>query len=167
VEGQRPFSSDIISIWSLLCGVPSDVEIGLHWLISRADTTLTDFYLARPYNFNMTPLSADSADKKGGDLRLERVVAFSSSACDFLRKYGFDFGRVFSHGVPYLSRSEEDACREEYNQRADRMAKIEEIPLSLKDTETMEFYRGARATITDWLKNPKVWLVAATIEEVY
>lgn len=36
-----------------------------------------------------------------------RSDRFNSSACDFLSKNRFDFGKVFTAGVPYLSRDEE------------------------------------------------------------
>jgi poly(A)-specific ribonuclease len=106
----------------------------------------------------MTPLSADAAEeKRGGDLRLERVFSFSSSSSGFLRGNKFDFGKVFTHGVPYLSRDEEASCREEYNQRADIFAKLPNINIRLNDKKTLEFYRHARRTIHDWLRTPTVW----------
>ncbi|PMD19394.1 CAF1-domain-containing protein [Hyaloscypha hepaticicola] len=114
-----------------------------------------EFYLARPYNFNVTPLSVDAAEeKKVGDLRLERVFSFSSISSGFLHSKKFDFGKVFTHGIPYLSRDEEAACREEYNQRADIFAKLPYIPIRLDEPNTLAFYRRARRTIRDWLRNP-------------
>jgi hypothetical protein len=106
----------------------------------------------------MTPLSADAAEeKKVGDLRLERVFSFSSISSGFLFSKKFDFGKVFTHGIPYLSRDEEAACREEYNQRADNLAKLPYIPIRLEEPKTLAFYRRARRTIQDWLRNPTVW----------
>jgi poly(A)-specific ribonuclease len=99
----------------------------------------------------LSPLFAD-----GVDLRLERVFSFSSSACDFLSKNNFEFGNVFSHGVPYLSREEEEECRAEFNQRADKNSKIPDIIIAADDSATLEFYRGARRTISAWTKNPNV-----------
>jgi poly(A)-specific ribonuclease len=110
-----------------------------------------EYYLARPYNFYMTPLSAS-----GVDLKLDRNFTFSSSACDFLNKNGFKFDKIFTSGVPYLSRVEEDEVREEYSQRADKQAKIPDITISPNETATLEFYRDARKTISTWAKNPKV-----------
>lgn len=112
--------------------------------------TSTEFYLARPYNFNLTPLSAE-----GVDLRLDRQFTFSTSACDFLNKNSFDFGKVFREGVPYLSRDEEDERREEYAQRASKNAKIPDIVIAADDMSTIEFSRAARKTISDWVKEEK------------
>ncbi len=105
----------------------------------------------------MTPLSADAAEeKRGGDLRLERVFSFSSSSSGFLHGNKFDFGKVFTHGVPYLSRDEEACCREEYNLRANVLAKQPSVQIRLDDQKTLAFYRRARRTIHDWLKSPTV-----------
>jgi poly(A)-specific ribonuclease len=117
----------------------------------RANLSSTEYYLARPYNFYVSPKSAD-----GVDLRLDRVFSFSSSACDFLAKNNFEFGRVFSDGVPYMSRDEEYECREEFNQRADKNSKLEMITIASGDSATLEFYRGVRRIISTWKKAPKV-----------
>ncbi|KAL2064443.1 hypothetical protein VTL71DRAFT_4937 [Oculimacula yallundae] len=108
-----------------------------------------EFYLARPYNFNVNPLSAE-----GVDLRLDRNFTFSTSACDFLKKNGFDFGKVFRDGVPYLSRDEEDERREEHAQRANKNASIPDIIVGPEDLTTIEFSRVARKTIKDWSDDP-------------
>ncbi|KAH7348346.1 ribonuclease H-like domain-containing protein [Rhexocercosporidium sp. MPI-PUGE-AT-0058] len=108
-----------------------------------------DFYLARPYNFNLNPLSAD-----GVDLRLDRTFTFSTSACDFLNKNGFDFGKVFREGVPYLSRDEEEERRAEHSQRANKNASIPDIVIGPEDLPTLEFSRLARKTIKDWFNDP-------------
>ncbi|KAG4430903.1 hypothetical protein IFR05_013615 [Cadophora sp. M221] len=107
------------------------------------------FYLARPYNFNLNPLSAE-----GVDLRLDRTFTFSTSACDFLNKNGFDFGKVFKEGVPYLSRDEEEERRAEHSQRANKNASIPDIVVGPDDLSTLEFSRLARKTIKDWFSDP-------------
>lgn len=89
------------------------------------------------------------------ELRLERNTVFATSACDFLSKNGFDFGKVFRTGVTYLSREEEEEVREEYNQRADKNSKIPEIIIPLDDPATLDFYRNSRQTISSWIKSPK------------
>jgi poly(A)-specific ribonuclease len=99
----------------------------------------------------MSPLSAG-----GVDLKLERAFAFSSSACDFLKKNGFDFGKVFANGITYLSQEEEHDLREEFNKRADKNAKIPDVVIPADETATLEFYRSSRKTIAAWTKNPKV-----------
>jgi hypothetical protein len=126
---------------------------------SSADTSLTEYYLARPYNFYVSPKSAE-----GVDLRLDRIFSFSSSACDFLTKNNFSFGKVFSDGVPYMSRDEEYECREEFNQRADKKAKMENITIASNDSATLDFYRGVRRTITMWHKTRKVCPCTSTIK---
>lgn len=110
-----------------------------------------EFYLARPYNFNLSPLSAD-----GVELNLERTFQFSSSACDFLSRNSFDFGKVFREGIPYLSREEEDSIREEYNNRNDKTAKIPDVVIPANEPTTLDFYRSARQAISEWVKDPKV-----------
>lgn len=99
----------------------------------------------------MTPLTGS-----GIDLRLERNFSFSASACDFLSMNGFDFGRLFTKGVPYLSRSEEEDLRHEYTMHTSNSKKYEDIVLSTEDHTTMEFYRQARMTVDTWVKNKKV-----------
>lgn len=125
---------------------------------SATDKENTEYYLARPFNFNLTPLSAD-----GIDLRLDRQFTFSTSACDFLSKNGFDFGKVFKEGIPYLSRDEEDERREEYVQRAVKNAAIPDLVIPLEDATTINFIRNARKTIAAWAKDNKVclWYMAS------
>ncbi|KAE8454123.1 hypothetical protein EG329_005047 [Mollisiaceae sp. DMI_Dod_QoI] len=109
-----------------------------------------DYYLARPYNFTLSPLEAD-----GVDLRLNRDFTFSSSASGFLAKNGFDFGKVFKEGVPYLSRNEEIGRVKEYKQRADWTNQIPDIIVTAEDHNTMDFLQSARLTVTAWLTDPK------------
>ncbi|RDL34454.1 Ribonuclease H-like protein [Venustampulla echinocandica] len=109
-----------------------------------------EYYLARPYNFNLSPLSA-----AGVDLKLDRKLTFSSSSCDFLLKNRFDFGKVFTSGVPYLSQREEAMVREEYMDRQERNSTIPDISISPYDMAAAAFYRDARNTIKTWADNPK------------
>ncbi len=95
-----------------------------------------------------------SAD--GANLNLDRTFTFSTSACDFLSKNGFDFGKVFKDGIPYLSRDEEVERREEYAERANKNKKIPNIVIAPEDSATLEFTRLARKTISTWAKDPKV-----------
>jgi poly(A)-specific ribonuclease len=82
----------------------------------------------------MSPLTAP-----GVNLRLERNFSFSSSACDFLNKNGFDFGKVFTKGVTYLSRTEEEDVRQEFANHAAKNKKHEDIIVSPDDPEIMAF----------------------------
>jgi poly(A)-specific ribonuclease len=111
----------------------------------------TEYYLARPFNFNLSPLSAD-----GVELKLERTFQFSSSACDFLAKNSFDFGKVFREGIPYLSRKEEDVMREEFNSRINKQASIPDVIIPTNEPTTLDFYDTSRQTISEWTKDPKV-----------
>lgn len=122
-------------------------ENGEHNLIF---TLSIDYYLARPYNFYLTPLEGD-----GIDLKLERNFEFSASACGFLYKNKFDFGKVFSQGVPYLSRYEEAGIRKREEQRANQTATIPDVVLNPGSPE-LEFYRAARTKISTWVHDPKV-----------
>jgi poly(A)-specific ribonuclease len=85
---------------------------------------------------------------------MDRRFEFSSSACDFLNKNSFDFGKVFSSGVPYLSRHEEKEIRKRESERLDRDHEIPDIPLAPGSPE-LEFYRNARTSISAWIKDPK------------
>ncbi|KAI1007377.1 hypothetical protein K3495_g842 [Podosphaera aphanis] len=110
-----------------------------------------DFYLARPYNFNLSPLSSG-----GIDIGLQRTICFSSSACDFLLKNKFDFGKVFEQGVPYLSREEEAELRRENSERVARLSSIPDIEMKSDDTNALEFYQDAQKTIAEWIKKPEL-----------
>lgn len=99
----------------------------------------------------MSPLSAG-----GVDIKLERTFSFSSSACEFLKGNGFDFGKIFATGVPYLSQHEEYDLREEFRLRVDKNTKIPDVVVPLDEPATLEFFRNARKTIADWVKDPEV-----------
>jgi len=60
-------------------------------------------YEARPFNFPCFPSSADEA--KAG----ERFFKCQSTSLEFLIKNGFDFNKWILHGIPYLTRPEEEA----------------------------------------------------------
>lgn len=70
-------------------------------------------------------------------------------------KNNFDFGRMFTHGVPYLGRNEEAVVREQYKSRNDRAA-IPDMVVPASDVEALAFYREARRTITAWVEDTKV-----------
>ncbi|TAQ85737.1 hypothetical protein B7494_g5940 [Chlorociboria aeruginascens] len=114
-----------------------------------------DYYLARPYNFNVSPLLL------AGAFEIERKFSFSSSACEFLYRNGFNFGKIFSSGIPYLSKEEENETRTRNNERIKRTATIPDVVIPLEETETLAFYRESRNTITTWInaKKPKTEFV--------
>lgn len=108
-----------------------------------------EFYLARPFNFNVSPLFLwDRA------FDIDRRIVFSSSATDFLQREGFDFGKVFRSGVPYMSIEEESEARKNYQHRINSTSSIPDVIISPSDVEALGFYRSARATINRWIKAP-------------
>ena len=114
----------------------------------------SDYYLARPYNFNLSPLFF--LDNRIKDRFPERKIVFSSSACDFLQGEGFDFGKVFSHGVYYLSHAEEEETRARFRIRNERENAKSNIVIPPGDAKALEFYRNARKTISAWVNAEKV-----------
>ncbi|KAL2086513.1 hypothetical protein ACEWY4_017572 [Coilia grayii] len=67
-------------------------------------------YLTKSFNFYIfpKPFSRNSPDKK---------FICQSSSIDFLASQGFDFNKVFRHGIPYLNQEEEAQLREQYEER--------------------------------------------------
>ncbi|KAF8849230.1 CAF1-domain-containing protein [Acephala macrosclerotiorum] len=123
------------------------LQMGLTCVLEDHDKV---YYLARPYNFNLSPLAADNVE-----LNLSRNFTFAASASGFLLKNGFDFGKVFKEGVPYLSRDEEIELLEEFKERANHNAKIPDMIVAPDAHETLEFLRLARKTVNTWLKDSK------------
>uniref|UniRef100_A0AAZ3RK96 Poly(A)-specific ribonuclease PARN n=1 Tax=Oncorhynchus tshawytscha TaxID=74940 RepID=A0AAZ3RK96_ONCTS len=59
-----------------------------------------------------------SALTNGLDTPEERYMKLKkSSSIDFLASQGFDFNKVFRHGIPYLNQEEEVQLREQYEER--------------------------------------------------
>lgn len=110
-----------------------------------------EYYLAKPYNINLSPLFINDRT-----FDLDRKFSFSSSATNFLQSNGFDVGAVFTKGVPYLSEQEEVETRERYDQRIERNAKIPSIIFDPSDVGTLDFYRRARASIREWIEAKEV-----------
>lgn len=108
-------------------------------------------YVARPYNLNVTPLFV-----QGDKLDINRDVTLSSSAIHFLQKNSFDLGKVFTKGVPYLSRDEEVYARQRYAKRQEDSVRIPDIVISESDHAALEFYRKARQTLSEWANAKKV-----------
>ncbi|RDW59480.1 hypothetical protein BP6252_12567 [Coleophoma cylindrospora] len=106
-----------------------------------------EMYIARPYNFHLSPLFIH-----GDRLDIDRKFSFSSSACDFLLKNNFDFGKIFEKGIPYLSRHEEQDARERFVDRVNG-SKRGDIIIQPSEPETLNFYRNARKTIGDWIQD--------------
>ena len=66
-------------------------------------------------------------------------------------------------GVPYLSEQEEVEARERYDQRIERNAAIPSIVFDPSDVGTLEFYRRARSSITEWIEAKEVSNLRFTI----
>uniref|UniRef100_A0A674CVI1 Poly(A)-specific ribonuclease PARN n=1 Tax=Salmo trutta TaxID=8032 RepID=A0A674CVI1_SALTR len=67
-------------------------------------------YVIKTFNFYIfpKPFNRTSPDTK---------FICQSSSIDFLASQGFDFNKVFRHGIPYLNQEEEVQLREQYEER--------------------------------------------------
>ncbi|CAN0524193.1 unnamed protein product, partial [Ectocarpus sp. 8 AP-2014] len=63
---------------------------------------------ARPFNCFVVPSTYHGSD---------RVYSCQASSMDFLSKHGFDFQAWASHGVPFLSRVEEEVVEGKLRRR--------------------------------------------------
>lgn len=72
-------------------------------------------YITKPFNFYIfpKPFSRTSPDIK---------FICQSSSIDFLASQGFDFNKVFCHGIPYLNQEEEAQLREQTEERRNQHA---------------------------------------------
>ncbi|KAG0197286.1 hypothetical protein BGX28_009226 [Mortierella sp. GBA30] len=105
-------------------------------------------YEARPFNFPCFPSSADEA--KAG----ERFFQCQSTSIEFLINNGFDFNKWVRHGIPYLTRPEEDAYivrkTEKEAHNATAAAATNNIPV---DDRNREFIESTVAKIQEWLQS--------------
>ncbi|KAF7662368.1 hypothetical protein LDENG_00237460 [Lucifuga dentata] len=72
-------------------------------------------YITKPFNFYVfpKPFNRTSPDIK---------FICQSSSIDFLASQGFDFNKVFCHGIPYLNQDEETQLREQTEERRNQHA---------------------------------------------
>uniref|UniRef100_A0A665SYZ7 Poly(A)-specific ribonuclease PARN n=1 Tax=Echeneis naucrates TaxID=173247 RepID=A0A665SYZ7_ECHNA len=72
-------------------------------------------YITKPFNFYIfpKPFNRTSPDIK---------FICQSSSIDFLASQGFDFNKVFCHGIPYLNQDEEAQLREQTEERRNQHA---------------------------------------------
>lgn len=108
-------------------------------------------YVARPYNFNVTPLFIH-----GDRLEIKRDITLSTSAITFLIKNSFDIGAVFTKGVHYLSREDEALARLNYVKKQESSSAIPDVAISAMDPKELAFYERARQTILDFTNQKKV-----------
>jgi poly(A)-specific ribonuclease len=125
-------------------------------------TDLTGWYVARPYNINMSPLFL-----RGDQLGINRDITLSSSAMHFLLKNNFDIGTVFKRGVPYLSRMEEAYARQKFSERQDVISNIPDLVIEESNQAGWDFYRSMKKQITEWLADPKVGHLSTIIFTIY
>jgi len=105
-------------------------------------------YIARPYNFNLSPLFIER-DRLG----IERTFSFSSGAIQFLlgERVNFDIAAPFYTGVPYISRDEEEEARNKFHNVV-----FNDVVISPTDSEALAFFRNSRQTIKKWIEEPEV-----------
>ncbi|KIW40838.1 uncharacterized protein PV06_08009 [Exophiala oligosperma] len=103
-------------------------------------------YVARPYNFHLSPLPATSENV------FRRVWSYNSGAISFLLRHGFNIERPFSQGVHYLSRQEEHEVRDKLI--ADEKSKANMPNMVLKDEDSV-LVDHIRQSISQWQSLPK------------
>ncbi|KAF9210132.1 hypothetical protein CPC16_011597 [Podila verticillata] len=103
-------------------------------------------YEARPFNFPCFPSSADEA--KAG----ERFFKCQSTSLEFLIKNGFDFNKWILHGIPYLTRPEEEAyiIRKTEKEANNASASVNNIAI---DDRNKTFVTMTIERIQEWLQN--------------
>jgi poly(A)-specific ribonuclease len=112
---------------------------------------MADTYVARPYNFNVSPLFID-----GDRLKINRDITFSTKNVQFLMDHSFNMGAIFTKGVPYLSREEEATARQTFMKSQDKSIQIPDLIIPQNDIEALNFYHMARETISAFSKQEKV-----------
>lgn len=116
---------------------------------------ITNKYILRPYNINISPLFDERLD-------FEREISFQSGACSFLLGCGFNLGLPFAQGVQYLSREEAERAKQLAYDRIDKKNVIEDLHLKSTDTESLDFVRRCRDAITAWQKSTSTTLEITT-----
>ncbi|KAF9912806.1 hypothetical protein EC991_008668 [Linnemannia zychae] len=105
-------------------------------------------YEARPFNFPCFPSNDDEA--KSG----ERFFSSQSTSLEFLLKNNFDFNKWIRHGIPYLTRrEEEDYIVRKTQKELERSATNQthnDIPI---DDRNRGFIESTIAKIKEWLES--------------
>lgn len=104
---------------------------------------LTNKYVLRPYNVNISPIIDERLD-------IEREVTFQTGAVQFLLKNGFQFDLPFSQGVQYLSRDEAKLAKQMAYDRFDKKNVVEDLQLKETDVDSLDFVRRVREAILKW-----------------
>lgn len=116
---------------------------------------LTNNYVLRPYNINISPLISERLD-------IEREVTFQSGAVSFLLSNGFDMSKPFTQGVQYLSREEAALAKQKTWDRLDNKNPPADMQLKAEDVESLDFMRRAREAIAQWMKTKSTSLDITT-----
>lgn len=116
---------------------------------------ITNQYVLRPYNINISPLLDERLD-------FEREISFQSGACTFLLNCGFDLGAPFARGVQYLSREEAERAKRLAWERIEKQNPIEDLQLKDTDIDSLDFMRRCREAITTWQENTSTSLEITT-----
>ncbi|KAI9712040.1 MAG: hypothetical protein M1820_001749 [Bogoriella megaspora] len=104
-------------------------------------------YILQPYNFNLSPLVPER-------MGVDRQFSFTSGAAGFLLRHGFSFDKVFSEGVPYLSRKEAKFAKDDAY--AGMVKSRPDIDLNeQEDSEAIQFMDDVRDAIKEW-KNSRL-----------
>lgn len=108
--------------------------------------TPTGRYVARPYNFYLSPLPATKEQV------FQRVWSYNSGAISFLVRNGFSIDRPILQGVHYLSRQEEDQVRKKLLEEELSRSKIPDMVLKEEDSCLVEHIKQS---IKEWQSLPK------------
>lgn len=128
-------------------------------LFQLSTDSLSGYYLARPYNFYLSPLSIKKRVDQKTEFSLDRLISFSSETCEFLREHNLDLGKVFSDGVHYLSVEEERNLTQAWEDKSNERETISDIIIKSNDAPALEFYRDAKKRIKDWIEDESVSII--------
>lgn len=103
--------------------------------------------MAKPYNFNVSPLFL-----VGDRLGVYRDTTFSSSAMHFLQSHEFQIADVYQRGVAYLSRTEATSALEQFSNSEKLRKERPDVILKPDDNEARKFIRNTRMAINSWIE---------------
>ena len=103
-------------------------------------------YVARPYNFNISPLTPLWERHFG------RVWSYHSGAIGFLTSHGFKFDLPITQGVQYLSRKEESEARANMIEGDESRSKIKDMVLK---EEHDALINHIRSSVKQWQSQSK------------
>ncbi|KAF2277954.1 CAF1-domain-containing protein [Westerdykella ornata] len=116
---------------------------------------MTNKYILRPYNFNISPLIDERLD-------IEREITFQTGAIAFLLKNDFRMDLPFTHGVQYLSRDEAYLAKQLAYDRIDKKNVFEDMQLKETDVDSLDFVHRVRQEIIQWTTSDSASLSVTT-----